>query len=221
MKIIIPVLAMGLLFGCKSMKWKPEDSAALENFQPIRGEHCESSAILNMLHYEGYGITETQIMGAGAVLGFMYELSEFPFLSGRTLTMRENLFNGLGIKWQRGTEEKFGKGWEKIHSLLKENHPVVLRVDMRYLPYLYGGKTGSKRTSFGWHMICLTGIDAEKQTALVTDTGQESVKVIKLSDLNRTRFSDTRIMPPHGEFFWVEKTPDNFSLTGKVPPWNH
>ena len=211
MKLIIPLITASLLFGCSSTGWKSAESVNLDSFKAKKGVHCESSAMLNMLNYEGYGLSEAQIIGGGAILGFMYELSEFPFLGGRTLAMKEHFFKALDIKWHSGTEEEYGDGWGKIHSLLQEGHPIVLRVDMRYLPYLYGGKYGSKYMSFGWHMICISGIDAEKQTASVTDTAQNGLQTIKLKDLHKARFSDTEIMPPHGEFYWVEKAPSDFN----------
>jgi hypothetical protein len=96
-------------------------------------------------------------------------------------------------------------GWEKIYTLLQKGTPVVLRVDMRYLPYLYGGKYGPKYMSFGFHLVCLAGMNAEKQTAYVTDTEHPALQEIKLSDLHKARFSDTDVYPPEGQFYWTDK----------------
>lgn len=57
--------------------------------------------------------------------------------------------------------------------------------DMRYLPYLYGGKYGPAYSSFGWHIICLFGIDWSIQEALVSDTAMPGLQRITLKDLHK------------------------------------
>ncbi|MCP4297766.1 MAG: BtrH N-terminal domain-containing protein, partial [Proteobacteria bacterium] len=148
----------------------------------------------------------------GSILSFIYEKNDFPFLGGRTLLFKEKLFESLDITWESGNMDTHGNGWDRIAELLEEGHPVVLRVDMRYLPYLHGGKYGSKYTSFGWHMICLTGIDAEKGLAYVTDTEKSGIQTLKLADLNKARFSKLDVMPPEGQFYSIETAPDDFSV---------
>lgn len=214
MKVSFLILIIGLLNGCNKMSFKPQKSAILQDFKQISGNHCESSAMVNMLNYQGYEITETQFVGAGAVPGFVYTLDKFPFLGGRTLKLKENAFSALNIKYYEGEVSKGRDGWEKIYNLLQSGNPVVLRVDMRYLPYLHGGKYGAKYTSFGWHMICLVGIDARKNSALVTDTNLKGIQLIKLSDLHKARFSKLKTMPPEGEFYWVNKKDKEFN-----PDW--
>jgi hypothetical protein len=207
MKPLMVLLGIGGLVGCSSFRWEPPESVMLEGFRVYEGQHCESSAMLNQLRRQRYDVTEAQIIGAGAALGFVLEGSAFPFLGGRSLAMRENFERVTGIIRQLGTQERYGDGWEKIYQLLREGTPVVLRVDMRYLPYLFGGKYGSKQMSFGWHMVCIAGIDAERRIAYVTDTSYTELQQIKLADLHRARFSDTDFLPPRGEFYWAEVAP--------------
>ena len=216
-KLLTALLGTGILLGiagCRNFEWKAPETVVLTGFNTIKGYHCESSAMLNMLRYQGYDLNEAQIIGAGAALGFVLDSSPFPFLGGRNLAMKENFFTSTGIIRHAGMRAEDGDGWEKIYSLLKQGNPVVLRVDMRFLPYLYGGKYGSKNMSFGGHYICLAGFDAEKQTALVTDTEYETLNIIKLADLHKARFSDTKMLPPQGEFYWAEKATEDFS-----PDW--
>lgn len=209
--MMVLVMFIGLSLGCKTYVGE-RDSVSLNGFKAVTGLHCESSALLNALTHQGYGLSEEEIVGAGAVLGFVYQKGQFPFLGGRTLILKENLFSALDIEWSMGDVSDQSKGWEKIYSLLESDTPVVLRVDMRYLPYLYGGKYGSKYMSFGWHMITLVSIDVEKQLAYVTDTAQVGLQEIKLKDLHKARFSRLKVMPPEGEFYWVEKAPEDFSV---------
>jgi len=214
MRKVLGLLMAGTLFGCSEGAKNVEETVLLSATRALAGKHCESSAILNMLNYQGYSVSEQQIIGAGSTLGFMFEKGDFPFLGSRNLEMRDEAFSNLGISWQGNNSDK-NRGWEDILKILKEDNPVVLRVDMRYLPYLYGGKYGSRYMSFGWHMICLFGIDGEKQTAIVTDTAQKGFQEIALKDLWKARFSDTKVLPPGGEYYWVEKAPSQF-----LPEWD-
>ncbi|MBI9097980.1 MAG: BtrH N-terminal domain-containing protein [Spirochaetaceae bacterium] len=143
------------------------------NHKAIAGKHCESSAILNALHYQGYEITEEQIIGAGAAPGFVYEKTAFPFLGGRSKNMRESFSKNTGIPFTV-RQDSDDPRWNEIEGLLEQGIPVILRVDMRYLPYLYGGKYGPKYMSFGWHLVTLFAMDRQKGTALVTDTEHDS-----------------------------------------------
>jgi hypothetical protein len=206
MKQYFILFAAGMLLGCRHQTWVPPESFILEDFQVYPGKHCESSAMMNLLRYQGFDITENQIIGAGSALGFVLDTSNFPFLGGRNLELRENFEKTTGILWHDEKASAAEEGWDSIFNLLRNGNPVVLRVDMRYLPYRYGGRYGSKYMSFGWHMICLAGINAEKQTAYVSDTEYPSLQEIKLSDLRKARFSDTKVFPPEGQYYWTEKS---------------
>lgn len=174
--------------------------------KPIPGRHCESSAIMNALNYLGYPIEECLITGAGGALGFGFARGTFPFMSARNGDMREQFFVAAGIPWQKSADrlaENADFGWQQIAGLLAQGLPVVLRVDMRYLPYLYGGRYGPAYSSFGWHMICLFGIDWVRQVALVSDTAKPGLQEIALKDLHKARGSKLKVMPPEGEFYWI------------------
>ncbi len=67
MKDVILLLGAGCLFGCTGSGWSPPEGLMLEGFQVHEGYHCESSAMLNLLQYQGYAVTEDRIIGAGAL----------------------------------------------------------------------------------------------------------------------------------------------------------
>jgi hypothetical protein len=189
-------------------------SVILPNVNVIKGGHCESSAIMNALWYVGYNMSEAVVAGGGGAPAFsiMSLQGNFPFLGGRSHNMREVFFEGSGIKWHLKRPGKAAKPWADILEILDKGIPTVLRVDMRYLPYLYGGHYGPPYMSFGWHMITLFGIDLQKKVAYVSDTGLEGLQEIKLQDLEKARFSNTRVFPPGGEYYWIEKKPSNYQL---------
>ena len=151
----------------------------LENIEVVSGKHCESSAIVNALHYLGYDIDETTLFGAGGGISFLYQKGTFPFIGGRSENLREAALDTLGITWFVERPGKNDSKWDKIIQLLKSGYPVVLRVDMRYLPYFWGGKYGKSHTSFGWHLVTLFGITCVQnklEKALTPSYNKESEK---------------------------------------------
>lgn len=215
MKQIIQILAVGMLFfSCSSTPWEQDqfpEKVVLEGVSPQRGEHCESSALFNALNYQGYSFTEAEIVGISGAMGFIYEMGDFPFLGGRSLTMKEDFFSSGGIIWHQGNTSTPDTAWRDVVSVLQDNNPVILHVDMRYLPYLWGGKYGSKYTSFGWHIITLFGINFDKEEAYVSDTDLVGIQTISLKDLNRARSSQTKVFPPEYQWYWAEKAPEDYS----------
>ncbi|HAX37598.1 MAG: hypothetical protein A2Y37_05160 [Spirochaetes bacterium GWB1_60_80] len=209
-----------LLFTACQSAWQhiPADTVhELPGVRVIPGGHCESSAIGNALNFLGYPLPEYTITGAGGALGFGLERSAFPFLSARNGDMRERFFAATGIAWERSAaaiDQSDDIGWSQIASLLDQGLPVILRVDMRYLPYLYGGRYGPAHMSFGWHMITLFALDRRTDTALVSDTALPGLQTIALRDLHKARTSTTKVFPPRAEFFWISQRAANYQ-----PDW--
>lgn len=200
--------------GC-GKPWVVQKSPAkiiLPNVQVKRGDHCESAAMLNAMRYLGYPVNETMIVGGGGALGFDYQKGIFPFLGARSQNMREVFAGGSSIKWHAVKPATPEESWEGVVELLQRGIPVVLRVDMRYLPYRYGGKYGPSYMSFGWHMITLFGMDLEKGMAYVSDREYDTIQAIRLQDLDKARASKTKVFPPCREFSWVEPMPQNYKL---------
>ena len=181
---------------------------------PIPGKHCESSAIVNALIFQSYFITEEQVIGAGAAPGFVYEKTGFPFLGGRSHTMKGCFFRTCMIP-HTFKEKSTVSDWNDIEHCINQNIPVILRVDMRFLPYLFNGKFGPRHMSFGWHYVTLFGLDNEKKIAQVSDTSFSELKDISYNALKKARFSKTKVYPPNGEYYYFYKSDTNFSIN-----WN-
>jgi len=203
---------MALFSACSTGTEGLRGRVMLEGASPIPGGHCESSAIMNALRYEGYDVTECMIVGGGGAPAFSFQKGLFPFIGARSLEMRERFFDAAGIVWYKEIPEVRDPGWKEISGLLSRGVPVVLRVDMRFLPYKYGGKYGSAHMSFGWHMITLFGIDWDRGLAFVSDTAFTGLQTIKISDLSKARFSSTKNLPPRGEYYWAEPKPDGYRI---------
>ncbi len=206
------------LLGCTDEPWQTGENhgrLVLPDIQIVPGGHCESSAIVNALNYLDYPYNEDTVVGGGGAIGFMFQRGEFPFLGGRSFDLREVFFDAANISWHKKSNETAAESWQGVIEVLERGIPVILRVDMRYLPYLYGGKYGSAYMSFGWHMITLFGIDFESETAMVSDTAAGELQIIKLKDLEKARSSNTEVFPPFREYYWVEKKPEAYE-----PDWD-
>jgi hypothetical protein len=207
-------LATAALFsGCASGPRIGEGrsgSLSLPGLEPRKGGHCESSALLNALSYLGYGLAEPDIVGGS--IGFACLAGPFPFIGGRSQNLREEGLGAAAVPFRVGRPGGGASDWEPIFALLERGLPVALRVDMRWLPYLYGGRYGSAYMSFGGHWICLVGVDFDEAEALVTDTGYESAQRVSLADLGKARFSKTKTFPPLGEYAWIESRPAGWSF---------
>lgn len=198
------VAGTGLLLatGC-TRSWENEGKGfikQLEGVTPIPGGHCESSAMLNALRYLGYEVSEEDIIVGGGAPSFLFTTGGFPFIGSRSLTMREEFLKNASIPYRVVKPVKDKDAWKGVYTELEQGSPVLLRVDMRYLPYLWGGKYGSAYMSFGWHYICLFGINVEKNTAYVSDTGYTTLLEVKISDLDKARSSKTTVFPPKYEY---------------------
>jgi hypothetical protein len=187
-------------------------SLSLQGFEVQKGGHCESSSMLNALTYLGYGLDEADIVGGGGAPSFCFTNEGFPFIGGRNADMRERFLASSGIPSGAGIPKAGEDKWEPIIALVERGLPAQLRVDMRYLPYLYGGKYGPSYMSFGGHWVCLLGFDFDSREALVTDTALGGPFRVRLADLDKARHSTTRIYPPRGEYAWIEKKPSSWKL---------
>lgn len=214
----LSALAVGsvlALAGCSSL---PRGLAGrtgaiiLPDISPKTGGHCESSALMNALDYLGYGVDEATIIGMGAAPSFMFTTEGFPFIGARSSDLREVFLSNAGIEGRVFRPSDETSSWEGVVKALEGGKPVPLRVDMRWLPYRYGGHHGPKYMEFGWHWICLFGLDFDKGLAYVSDTEFPGLQAIKLGDLEKARSSRTKVWPPQREYLVLEPRPAAWAI---------
>ncbi len=165
-----------------------KDILELDNFEVLAGQHCESSAMMNALNYQGVTMAESEINGFASSASFGFSRKkEFPSLLLRVCDFKESFSNCTGIKIKIQEPSTPQEAYNSAKIILSKSTPVVLRVNMRYLPYLHGGKYGNKNTSFGWHFVTLVKIDETLGYAWVTDTSFAQLQKIKITDLAKAR----------------------------------
>jgi len=182
-----------------------KDMVELKDFVVLKGEHCESSAMMNALNYHGAALSENMINGFASSMSFGFGGDDkFPMILMRVGDLKERFSKTTGMKIVEGQPQNPQEAYDRTKRLLSENIAVVLRVNMRYLPYLHGGKYGSKYTSFGWHFITLVKLDEVQGYALVTDTSCDRLQKIKIADLAKARDSKEGELKADNYFYFFD-----------------
>lgn len=190
----------------------------IEGFVHKKGVHCESSAMRDLFEFNGFPISEAMAFGLDATMGFGFfdttdSNSFIPesdidfFLGGKQGTIEANSLacRLLGITFRKQSFTSANKAWEESKNMLEQNIPLILKVDLGYLPYfeLEGN------VHFGGHAITLAGYDEESEIAFIGDTEYEGFQEIPIENLKRARSSEygPKFMhPSNAQFSMIRRT---------------
>ena len=196
----------------------------ISNFFHRVGHHCESSSMRDLFEFHGFPMSEPMAFGLDATMGFGFfdttnrvsfiPESEIPFfLGGKQGTIEPNSLacRLLGITLRKQSFTSADKAWEESKRMLIQNKPLILKVDLGYLPYF--AEEGD--IHFGGHAITLAGYDEETGIAYIGDTDQEGFQEISIEKLKEARSSDygPKFMHPSNAQYSMVRRPD-----GKHPP---
>ncbi|NVM16427.1 MAG: DUF4872 domain-containing protein [Candidatus Lokiarchaeota archaeon] len=196
----------------------------INNFVHRVGHHCESSAMRDLFEYHGFPMSEPMAFGLDATMGFGFFdttnnmsfilESDIPFfLGGKQGTIEPDSLacRLLGITLRKQSFTSANKAWDESKKMLNQNQPLILKVDLGYLPYFE--EEGDLH--FGGHAITLAGYDEEKGIAYIGDTDHEGFQEISIEKLKEARNSEhgPKFMHPSNTQFSMTRRPD-----GKHPP---
>jgi len=196
----------------------------VKDFMHRKGQHCESSAMRDLFEFYGFPMSEPMAFGLDATMGFGFfdttnsvsfiPESDIPFfLGGKQGTIEPNSLacRLLGITLRKQSFTSANKAWEESKKMLNQNIPLILKVDLGYLPYFE--KDGE--IHFGGHAITLAGYDEDKGIALVGDSEFEGFQEVAIEILKEARSSEygPKFMRPSNAQFSMVRRPD-----GKHPP---
>ncbi|CAH1054108.1 BtrH N-terminal domain-containing protein [Paenibacillus pseudetheri] len=142
----------------------------IEGFHPYQGEHCETTAMGNLLQFAGVHLSEPLLFGLGQGLGFIYWDSkkiDFPFIGGRVKPdeLTANLAARLGLIVNIQETSSVDKAWQNVRSYIDRGIPVGLKLDSYYLDYF------TSKVHFAGHYAVLYGMD--DANAYMADTAQQ------------------------------------------------
>ncbi|MDJ0756438.1 MAG: BtrH N-terminal domain-containing protein [Ardenticatenaceae bacterium] len=187
------------------------------NIQPIPGfkhfytHHCVSGAMAHIYHFNDHAVSEDMLLGLGEGVGFMYwhQKGTLPFMGGRAQpkpSMEELAAQRTGIKVVSRTTTSGRKAKQTLLEELAAGNPVLLQVDMGFLPYF---DFGEEAYHFGGHAVVACGYDADSDTVLIAD--RDAIYPVPMADLEQARGSKFKPFPPKNR--WL-----TFDFSEKRPP---
>ena len=109
-----------------------------DNFEALDGYHCQTSSFAKMYHFYDCPLSEDMLLGLGAGMGFIYwhQKGTVPFLGGRANNKEFHLDMGKrsGVIINKKITSSESIAEKKLVEKLKEKQPVMMFVDMGFLP---------------------------------------------------------------------------------------
>jgi len=188
---------------------------SVNGFVHKRGIHSISSALRDILEFNGFKFKEETVFGLDCGLGFMYWRTNGipPILIGAR--MNEGVASAcqiLGIKMNRRAGSSPETAWQEAKKLIDANVPVMIRADPHYLGYL----KLPEEVHYGRHAIVLSGYDDEKGEAYVCDAGFEEAQAVPLESLSNARGSAHKPFPPNNSWYDFSFPKELTKLDGAV-----
>jgi hypothetical protein len=176
-------------------------------FKSLETHHCITGSMLHIYDFYNHPVSEDMLLGLGAGLGFMYwhQKGAPPMYGGRANFARPGS-DDEGLEFAAGrrtgvTVERFhtgsaSKAEKTLVELLEAGKPVMLMVDMGFLPYF----EFPDDYHFGGHAIAVGGYDPDSRTVLVTDRDTD-LYPMTLEELAQARGSTFKPFPPQNQWF--------------------
>ena len=188
----------------------------LPGFKHFNSHHCVTGSLRHIYEFYGYPISEEMLLGLGEGVGFIYwhMKGTLPFLGGRANIERpgvEGLEKALGRRCGVGVEAlrttSAGKAQKTLLEMLQANQPVMLVLDMGFLPYF---DFGGQEYHFGYHVVVACGYDPQTGQVLLADR-DEALHPVSLETLEKARGSKYKPFPPQHAWY-------RFDFGNKHPP---
>lgn len=140
----------------------------INDFLPLGGQHCITNSLKQVFSYNNYHLSEEMMFGLASGLSFLYINQEkSPMINGRIkiFEFEEKLAQRLNIKIRCKSGNDYDKVFNQIKSLIDQDQPVLVYVDMAYLRYL----DMDENNHFGGHAVVIYGYDDENKTVWISD----------------------------------------------------
>ncbi|NOK58494.1 MAG: hypothetical protein GFH27_549279n300 [Chloroflexi bacterium AL-W] len=186
--------------------------APLATFESLETHHCVTGSMRHIYTFYDHPISEEMLFGLGEGTGYIYwhQKGQIPFLGGRASpepSVEELVGQRTGVQLTPHTTSSARKAEAVLLELLESGTPVMLQVDMGFLPYM---DFGGEEYHFGGHVIVACSYDADAATVLVADRDRE-LHPVPLEALAQSRGSKHKPFPPKHKWY-------TFDFTGKRHP---
>lgn len=176
------------------------------NFEQFPSHHCWTGSLRHIYFFHGYPVSEEMLLGLGAGVGFIYwhMKGSLPFLGGRANFARpgvqglEYTVGGItGVRVQSFHTSSSAKAEKRLVEMLDKQNPVLLVLDMGFLPYF---DFGGEEFHFGSHVVVACGYDKVERIVLLADRDAD-FHPVSLDVLAQARGSTYKPFPPQHAWF--------------------
>ncbi len=179
-------------------------------FQHRMAAHCETGTVSSILHHHGLEISEPMVLGIAGGIFFAYldtPRLAFPTFVTRSKPgdVRKQIAKNLKIQFVTRKFRKPEKAKQYIDTLLAQNTPVVVQVDMFNMDYI----PSYMRAHFNGHFITVVGNEGGKYQ--VSDCYYPEIAAVKPLSLEMGRFAKGDLAPG-GFCFYPRTIPENPDL---------
>jgi hypothetical protein len=169
----------------------------------------------HIYEFHNHPISEDLLLGLGAGVGFVYwhMKGTAPFFGGRANVGRpgeegleKTAGRRTGVRVRSYCTASARKAEKAVLDLLGAGEPVMVQLDMGFLPYF----NFPKEYHFGGHVVVLAGYDSDTQQVLVADRDGQ-LHPTSLGVLARARGSQFKPFPPRNMWY-------TYDFSHKRPP---
>jgi hypothetical protein len=176
----------------------------IPGFQSLETHHCVTGSMRHVYVFNHHPLSEDLLLGIGGGVGFMYwhQKGQMPFIGGRGKGSPSQPFETCigertGVKVGDFTTTSSRKAKAALLEMLANNKPVMIYLDMGYLPYFdFGGQD----YHFGGHAVVVCGYDEASQMVLLADRDKE-LHLVSIADLEKARGSTYKPFPPQNRWY--------------------
>ncbi len=167
--------------------------------------HCVTGSLKHVYDHHGYQISEDLLLGLGRGLGFGYFhiKGTDPFYGGRANHagpkeegLEKTAGRRTGVAVESHATSSARKAQSTLRELLEANEPVLVYLDMGFLPYL----DFPDDYHFGGHVIVVAGYDPGTGRVLVADRDRE-LHPVEWDALEKARGSEYKPFPPRHTWY--------------------
>lgn len=168
----------------------------LAGFRSLQTHHCVTGSMRHIYAFNDCDVSEDLLLGLGEGVGFMYwhAKGQPPFLGGRTSpqpSMEAVTGERTGVRIEIHRTASARKARQTMLEILAAGQPVMLQVDMGFLPYF---DFGGEEYHFGGHAVVVCGYDAETKQVLITE--RDGLYPVPMAALEQARGSAFKPFPP-------------------------
>ncbi len=175
-------------------------------FRSLETHHCVTGSMLHIYDFYNHPISEEMLLGIGSGVGFIYWHIKgmAPIFGGRGNVGRPGE-EGLevtagrrtGVRVEKHHTGSARKAEKTMLELLEAGKPVMINVDMGFLPYF---DHLPEDYHFGGHAVVVGGYDPETKEVLVADRDRP-LHPVPWEDLVKARGSKFKPFPPMNMWF--------------------